>query len=260
MDRIKFSDWQEMAIKKDVEAIRRAITSHEPIVYTLCWEIVIALAAVIVDHLFDTKDVPVIAWVIAVFLAVAPVACVLIHKMIVWQRSIRIARSGVLDVKQSVDSFDNQITYWVMMSNSYSSILEKLSKDSAKEGQFEEMVLIYQEGFFYINKSIHALFKMAPVANKVFSFNEKELVENSLVSFHRLVSILKIMKKNESRLDKAVASVKNNTQLKAQKTLNTSYLSQLDSFLDQINAEFEEEILGYYGHLLTWNDLCTTSK
>ena len=49
VDRIKFNDWQEMALKKDTESIIKKLNSQEPIFFSLCWEIVLAMGAIIVD-------------------------------------------------------------------------------------------------------------------------------------------------------------------------------------------------------------------
>lgn len=239
MDRINFSDWQNMAIKKDLEAILRAVTSHQSIVYSLCWEIAIALGSIIVDHLFDTTKAPSWLWIVIIVVAVGPALCVVIYKAIQWEKTVRMVRSGVLSTKQYVDCFDNQVNYWIMMSNSYCDILEELSK---KEKQNEEMIHIYQEGVFYINKSIHALDKMYHVVNKVFSFYEDEIVDGNLISFFRLISVLNMMKKNQSRLDNAVRAIENEPQLIAQRKLNQKYQEKLDRFLRKIDAEFESDI------------------
>lgn len=239
MDRINFSDWQNMAIKKDLEAILRAVTSHQSIVFSLCWEIAIALGSIIVDHLFDTEKAPSWLWIVTIVVAVGPVLCVVIYKAIQWEKTVRMVRSGVLSTKQYVDCFDNQVNYWIMMSNSYCDILEELSN---KKNQQEEMIHIYQEGVFYINKSIYALDKMLHAVDKVFSFHEDEIVDSNLISFFRLISVLNMMKKNQSRLDNAVENIVNDPQLTAQRKLNQKYQEKLKRFLRKIDAEFESDI------------------
>ena len=47
MKRVNFSDWQEMALKKDIEQIKKKLTSQEPILFSLCWELVLALGSII---------------------------------------------------------------------------------------------------------------------------------------------------------------------------------------------------------------------
>ena len=56
MKKVNFSDWQEMALKKDIEQIKKKLTSQEPILFSLCWELVLALGSIITDHLFDTES------------------------------------------------------------------------------------------------------------------------------------------------------------------------------------------------------------
>ena len=45
MKEVNFSDWQEMALKKDVEQIKKKIYSQEPIFFSLCWELILVLGS-----------------------------------------------------------------------------------------------------------------------------------------------------------------------------------------------------------------------
>ena len=82
MNSIKFNDWQEMALKKDTETIIKKLNSHEPIFFSLCWEIVIAVGAIIVDHLFDTSEVNMWVWLICATLAVIPPTIIIVVKSV----------------------------------------------------------------------------------------------------------------------------------------------------------------------------------
>lgn len=56
MKNIKFNDWQEMALKKDMETIIKKLNKQEFTTLTLCWESILAFGAIIADHLFDIHN------------------------------------------------------------------------------------------------------------------------------------------------------------------------------------------------------------
>lgn len=119
MDRIKFNDWQDMALKKDTETIIKSINSHEPVFFSLCIEIIVAVGAVIIDHFFDKEAVNPWIWIIATIIAVIVPLYMVILKLVKWISAIKRVKKGKLGVRQFVDLYDNQICYYVMTSNSY---------------------------------------------------------------------------------------------------------------------------------------------
>ena len=233
MNNIKFNDWQEMALKKDTEAIIKKLSSQEPIFFSLCWEIVLAIGAIIVDHLFDTEAVSVHVWIICVVLAVLPPLVILVVKITKWVIVIRQVQAGKYNVRSFVDTFDNQICYWVMMSNSYSRILS----DSASR-QKTERIFLYQEGSYYNNKSIQALYSMKPVIDKVFSNDSKTIIENNIVAVYRLLNILEMIHQHQATLDKCIEDIKSDDLIVEQQRINSAVQERITQFIDDINAVF----------------------
>ena len=113
MNRVNFSDWQEMALKKDIEQIKKKLTSQEPVLFSLCWELVLALGSIIADHLFDTENAPEWIWFTVIALAVIPAAVILGVVVGKWICSIVGVKKGNFNVKDSVEIFDTAISYWV---------------------------------------------------------------------------------------------------------------------------------------------------
>lgn len=151
MNRVNFSDWQEMALKKDIEQIKKKLTSQEPVLFSLCWELVLALGSIIADHLFDTENAPEWIWFTVIALAVIPAAVILGVVVGKWICSIVSVKKGKFNVKDSVDIFDNQISYWVMLSNAYTDMLIEDINGTNSEKEF-----LYREGCYYNNKSMQA--------------------------------------------------------------------------------------------------------
>lgn len=239
MRKINFSDWQEMALKKDVEDIKKKINSQEPILFSLCWEVVLALGSIIADHLFDTEKAPAWVWIAVIIAAVIPPIIVIIYKTYRWIITIISIKSGDLKIRSFVDVFDNQISYWVMLSNSYADMLteavtnpETITSDAEKE-------FLYREGCYYNNKSMQALYSMKPNFDKIFSSNLDEVKRNNLIDLARLHNILSVMHEQQVQLNRDISSV-NSAGIQIQKDMNRKYMQELLEFLHDLNVVFND--------------------
>lgn len=233
MKNIKFNDWQEMALKKDMETIIKKLNKQEFSTLALCWEFVLAFGSIIVDHLFDIRNK--IWWVAVVILALIPLIILIGKNMHELISALKRVKSGRYNVKGMVDIFDNQICYWVMMCNSYCNLLIDMKKKNEK-------IFLYQEGCYYNNKSIQALYHMKPIIHKVFSNENKEIMENSNVAVYRLSSLLEMMNQYQSDLDCYVKDLKNDPVIEGQMAINEEYKKQIKQFIKDVNKQFNKKI------------------
>lgn len=241
MNRIKFNDWQEMALKKDTEKIIKLLNKQEPIIISLTWEIVLGIGAIIVDHFFDTEAISIYVWIICAALAIIPPLIILVVKFAKWINLIHSVKIGKYYTKVFVDTFDNQICYWVMMCNSYTQISKRLSDTQQNEKKF-----LYQEGCYYINKSIQELNKMQPVIDVVFykvddKFDSSQW-ENGRISLYRLINILDMMNQNMLELAKTVTNLSSDDIISEQNKMNKKYAGIVDAFIDDVNKLFKTEL------------------
>lgn len=234
MNRVNFSDWQEMALKKDIEQIKKKLTSQEPVLFSLCWELVLALGSIIADHLFDTENAPEWIWLTVIALAVIPAAVILGVVAGKWICSIVSVKKGKFNVKDSVDIFDNKISYWVMLSNAYTDMLLEDINGSNSEKEF-----LYREGCYYNNKSMQAIYAMKSNFDKIFSMDPQKVKKDSLVDMERLLNILRVMKEQQDRLDAAVSEI-SSEGIKRQCELNEKYMDDLMRFVKDLNESNEK--------------------
>lgn len=234
MNRVNFSDWQEMALKKDIEQIKKKLTSQEPVLFSLCWELVLALGSIIADHLFDTENAPEWIWFTVIALAVIPAAVILGVVVGKWICSIVSVKKGKFNVKDSVDIFDNQISYWVMLSNAYTDMLLEDINGTNSEKEF-----LYREGCYYNNKSMQAIYAMKSNFDKIFSMDPQKVKKDSLVDMERLFNILRVMKEQQDRLDAAVSEI-SSEGIKRQCELNEKYMDDLMRFVKDLNESNEK--------------------
>ena len=234
MNRVNFSDWQEMALKKDIEQIKKKLTSQEPVLFSLCWELVLALGSIIADHLFDTENAPEWIWFTVIALAVIPAAVILGVVVGKWICSIVSVKKGKFNVKDSVDIFDNQISYWVMLSNAYTDMLLEDINGTNSEKEF-----LYREGCYYNNKSMQAIYAMKSNFDKIFSMDPQKVKKDSLVDMERLFNILRVMKEQQDRLDETVSEI-SSEGIKRQRELNEKYMDDLMKFVKDLNESNEK--------------------
>lgn len=234
MNRVNFSDWQEMALKKDIEQIKKKLTSQEPVLFSLCWELVLALGSIIADHLFDTENAPEWIWLTVIALAVIPAAVILGVVAGKWICSIVSVKKDKFNVKDSVDIFDNQISYWVMLSNAYTDMLLEDINGSNSEKEF-----LYREGCYYNNKSMQAIYAMKSNFDKIFSMDPQKVKKDSFVDMERLFNILRVMKEQQDRLDAAVSEI-SSEGIKRQCELNEKYMDDLMRFVKDLNESNEK--------------------
>ena len=234
MNRVNVSDWQEMALKKDIEQIKKKLTSQEPVLFSLCWELVLALGSIIADHLFDTENAPEWIWFTVIALAVIPAAVILGVVVGKWICSIVSVKKGKFNVKDSVDIFDNQISYWVMLSNAYTDMLLEDINGTNSEKEF-----LYREGCYYNNKSMQAIYAMKSNFDKIFSMDPQKVKEDSLVDMERLFNILRVMKEQQDRLDATISEI-SSEGIKRQRELNEKYMDDLMKFVKDLNESNEK--------------------
>ncbi len=232
MKRVSISEWQEMAMKKDIEQIRKKIFSQESIVFSLCWELMIALGSIIAEHVFDIEKAPVLIWIFVIVLAVVPILVVLSCSIIKWIRAIVSTKKGKYKIREYIDVFDNQISYWVMLSNAYTNMLIGATTNSDDEIEF-----LYREGCYYNNKVMMALYGMKPNFDKIFCDDLEKTRKENLIDLERLYNIISVMNEQQIKLDCAVQDLKR-PGIYSQAELNKGYLKELKAFLNDVNTRF----------------------
>ena len=214
-----------MAIKKDTETIISKISTQESLFFSLCWEIVLAIGAVMVDRFFDVDTIKPFVCIICIVLAILPPIIIISVKFAKWIISlIRVIR-GNCDVKEYVDMYDNQICYWAMIGYSYSQLLPSGSSKLSNEQLF-----IYQESCYYVNKCKRHLQMMYPVMNRVFVKEAEKAVKSGKVALYRLDGLLDLLDQCDQNLKLCIIGEKNNKIIEEQKSVNEHFNTLFSEF------------------------------
>ena len=227
-----------MALKKDTEAIIKKLNKQQPVVYSLAWELMMAVIAIVIDHLFDQENVDPSIWKIVIGIGVIPPIIIIGGKIITFIVSSINNLKGNYSVRHYIDLFDNQICYWVMTSNSYAKILQNIKDDNNSEKKF-----FYQEGCYYNNKAIHLLSEMSPYIDKIFCDDSQGIKSESLVDVYRLQSLIEVMMQQQAELDSNVKDITEDLAIQKQKELNSQFRGEIKDLLDNINEYFKTNIV-----------------
>ena len=150
---IKFNEWLEMSLKKDVEKIVSILDKKKTLEISVLWEAFLAFLAMALDHA-DIMDIIPKGKVLLTIAAAAPLALM----------GCRMAKHRIQEMKEHktfgraksefVDEFDNKVCYWVMTATSFCDILSGKKVGLGEDTQDESIPFIIQEASFYVNKSI----------------------------------------------------------------------------------------------------------
>lgn len=165
---IKFNEWQEMSLKKDVEKIVSILDKKKTLEISVLWEAFLAFLAMALDHA-DIMDIIPKGKVLLTIAAAAPLALM----------GCRMAKHRIQEMKEHktfgraksefVDEFDNKVCYWVMTATSFCDILSGKKVGLGEDKQDESIPFIFQEANFYVNKSIDKLDVMKPCAEVILT-------------------------------------------------------------------------------------------
>lgn len=189
---IKFTDWQELGLKKDVEKIAKSSNQKENAIITFCWDNLCFFAGSIISSYFDNPNSKMVIFYISLFFAIVPTVILLVHTVYAFLKKVRSASQGILSISDKIDIFDNKICCLTMMSTSYVDMLAT-SYNSISQS---EKLFLYQEINYYINKSINEIYAMQPIVKKIFSNNYEEVKSKRLISLSRLYTIIEILEQS----------------------------------------------------------------
>lgn len=208
---IKFNEWQEMSLKKDVEKIVCILDQKKTLETSVLWEAFLALFAMALDHADIIDAIPNGKMILTV---VAAVPLVLMGVSAIKQRKRITKEHKTFSRAKSefVDDFDNRVCYWAMTSSSFCDALSGKITGLAKNELDESIPFIFQEANFYVNKSIDKLNVMKPCAAVIFNSG---VVYSKLIDAYRLETVIRILKevrKNSYDLEKKLEATGNLSQ------------------------------------------------
>lgn len=191
MKYIKFTDWQELGLKKDVEDIRRTIKSNKSLISTTCVETIVAIISLMLSFFGDDDEKKIIFFNISIIILLAIPIFSGLWFLVNLVKDMYKSSKGMLNVSDKIDSFDNKVCSWTMMSTSYVDILRSCHQSINEE----QILFLYQEINYYINKCIEEIYSTLPVVGKVYTCEPNMIINGKHISLSRLYNIISILKR-----------------------------------------------------------------
>lgn len=244
----KVNEWQELSLKKDIEKIRSIISQKQLIDYSLIFDFAIAVAALLLDILLSPES-PSRPWLFWGLLA-------LCLALLCWQIKIfgceiikkHNTKYRVYSAQELIDSFDNDICYYVMMADAYNQMLNDAVSQSTtgatSEGNKNNIALFYYiETWYYINKAKAKMSEMYYKTRQIFTKDTDEIARNNKqILLSRLVNIVMIMEDLRISTNCLLSNGKITLGDDSILSMNRKYDQKCKSFCDKINSDFGEII------------------
>jgi len=176
---------QSFSLKKDIEDIKLKLENSYKIQYATIFQIVLAIFGIILEN---KKDSIFLAIVIAGFIQL------LILGIKKYRESKQI--KDLMNSKDFIDAFDNEIVHYTLISESYCSMLAEIlvNKETNASVVSEDVIHFYYiQASHYFQKAINELVPINNIVDKVLSSNAKDIIEKKLISLPRYKNLKKIL-------------------------------------------------------------------
>lgn len=203
------------------------------------FDIAIAVIAIVIDKFLSPADESNRTWLFWALFVMSLVPFVVIL-LIAIRDQIR-KRNGaynVYSVSELIDSFDNDICYYVMMADTYNQMLN----DSIKQGDNNVAVFYYIETWYYVNKAKSKMHKMLYKTKQIFTKEPNDVLQRNMISISRLVNIIMIIEDIRVSSNKFIDDKSLVLTDKSIVEINREYDKSYRNFISKINENFNSPI------------------
>jgi len=185
-------EWQSFSLKKDIERISGKLADTNGFQLSFYAEIALAIFSVGFQNIFDDDDIQRQFWMI---IAITSALIFLAPCMVYIYRKIKETKYGskIITTKGFIDSFDNEVCYYVLMADSYFEMFKNNYEDMNIEKDIKQFY--YIETSYYLNKSIMELVPIYNIRSHVLTNNKDDVVSKRMISYARYYNTYNIINK-----------------------------------------------------------------
>lgn len=251
----KVNEWQELSLKKDVEKILKLLSQKQTLDFSIIMDLAIAVVALLLDKLLEPAATgrEWLFWLLFIpsMLLLGWHAALFIIDIVKKHNS----RYNVYSCQDLIDTFDNDICYYVMMADAYNQMLnEAISNNTAANGNNgvsngsnkndlkSVPVFYYIETWYCINKAKAKLYSMRHKTKQVFTTDEDDVVRKNRILLSRLVNIVMIMEEIRESTNGIIKNKLLDIPDKSAITMNVKYDQNFEQFIKEINENFSNSL------------------
>lgn len=222
----KVNEWQELSLKKDIEKISRSLSQQQTVGYSIIFDLFLAITSVLIDKMVvDGEQREQAFWVLITICILAFV----VQVMIFTGRAVKRhnTKYKVFSPDELIDSFDNEICYYVMMADTYNQMLQDAAATTnAGITPSNIAIFYYIETWYYINKAKAQLANMQYKISDVFTNDSFEIARNNgKILLSRLKNLTLIME---------------DIRISTNTLITNKQLIITDSSILKINADYDQ--------------------
>ena len=185
---LNINDWKVIQMQNDLKYIKRNTTRKNAANWSLVVDVFLVLLAFVLDRIFEKNTIGNCIWIIIAISGVVIPFILFVIEIVKIKRTEKISLR-VLNAKELVKIFDDEICYMVMSAESFADRLKNTKKiDSRKEALLFEFY--YIESNYYLNKAVHLLLKMDNNLSGVL--DENNFVENHITR-ERMINVISLI-------------------------------------------------------------------
>lgn len=188
-------DWQSFTLRKDVEKIARHMSAIKVSALSLAVEMLLVVCGAVYECF---KMLPFL--LLSVIVAIVPFIWTLIQHLYRKSSKEKLRNS----VKSFISAFDNEICYYVMMSDSFYNMITDEKEIAAKDS----LQFYYIESCYYLSKAVDGMAPLYYLKSRVLCDNATITREKGLIAMARMQNVINMidrifvgLKSNEAILD-----------------------------------------------------------
>ena len=180
-------EWQSFSLKKDIESIKKKLYDNRTIQLSLLSEVALVFLGFALPQIFSDLEKTRLFWLLLSILCIIPFIIIIINSIIVKIKE-KAHGSDRINNKLFIDIFDNSITYYIFISESYYTMLtDALLHNNKNENKVPDNVIhfYYIQASYYFRKAICELVPINNIIGKVLSNKINVIEEKKLISLPR---------------------------------------------------------------------------
>lgn len=155
---LNINDWKVIQMQNDVKYIKRNTMHKNAANWSLVIDVFLVLLAFVLDRIFGDEEITNYLWVIIAIIGVVVPLLLVVIEAVKIKRTEEISLR-VLNTKELVKIFDDEICYMIMSAESFINSLKNTHEiDSRQKALLFEFYVIETE--YYLNKAVYLLLKM----------------------------------------------------------------------------------------------------
>lgn len=232
MGKITINDWQTIQSRKEIQNIRRIVSSDKSINWSIVFELFLIFLGFCVDNIWGKEDAPDWLWIILSIIGfVVPLGVFCYGRYS--QKEKKESEKQVRAVHEMITMFDDELCYYVMTAG---SLLDSKPDDSVTHGNDENELLRFYfiEASYYLNKSVSILYLMLNnFENLIEPCGAQNMYHNSKIAFYRFQNVLLLMSTMYKKIDTQLSNCDNMHEVL---TENHWYIDRLNEVISEGNS------------------------